>query len=72
VPFFCGRSRRVSGGANFVHRFAGGFTPLLRRGYGALGSDKRNAGHGDLISVHHELGQGWSAAILSQETIVDT
>jgi hypothetical protein len=72
VPFFGGRSRRVSGGASFVHRCVGGFTSLLRRGYGALGSDKRNAGHGDPISVHHELGQGWSAAVSSQETIVDT
>jgi hypothetical protein len=71
VPFFSGRSRRASGGASFVHRCAGGFTPLLRRGYGTLGGDERNAGHGDPISVHHELGQGWSAAVSSQETIVD-
>jgi hypothetical protein len=72
VLFFGGRSRRVSSGASFVHRCAGGFTPLLRRGYGALGGDKRNAGHGDPISVHHELRQGWSAAVPSQETIIDT
>jgi hypothetical protein len=72
VLFFGGRSHRVSGGASFVHRCAGGFTSLLRCGYGALGGDERNAGHGDPISVHHELRQGWSAAVPSQETIVDT
>jgi hypothetical protein len=72
VPLVGGRSHRVSGVASFVHRCAGGLTPLLRRGYGALAGDKRNAGHGDPISVHHELGQGWSAAVSSQETIVDT
>jgi hypothetical protein len=42
------------------------------RGYGALSGDKRNAGHGDPIPVHHELGQGWSAAVSSQETFVNT
>jgi hypothetical protein len=72
VPFFGGGSRHVSGGASFVHRSTDGFTSLLRRGYGALSGDKRNAGHGDPIPVHNELGQGWSAAVSSQETIVDT
>jgi hypothetical protein len=71
VLFFGGRSCRVPDGASFVPRCAGGFTPLLRRGYGTLGGDERNAGHGDPISVHHELAQGWSAAVSSQETIVD-
>jgi hypothetical protein len=71
VPFFRGRSRRVSGGTSFVHGCASGFTSLLHRGFGARGGDKRNAGHGDPISVHHELAQGWSAAVSSQETIVD-
>jgi hypothetical protein len=72
VPFFDGVSRHVSGGASFLHRCTGGFTSLLRRGYGVLSGNKRNVGHGDPIPVHHELGQGWSAAVSSQETIIDT
>jgi hypothetical protein len=72
VPLFGGGSRRVFGGASFVHRSTGSFASLLCRGYRALSGDKRNAGHGDPIPIHHELGQGWSAAVSSQETFVNT
>jgi hypothetical protein len=72
VPFFGGGSRRVFGGASFVLRNAGGFTFLLCRSCGAPSGDKRNAGHGDPIPLRHELGQGWSAAELNPEMVVNT
>jgi hypothetical protein len=71
VPFFGVGSRRVFGGASFALSNAGGL-PLLRcRSRGVPGGDKRNTGHGDPVPVHHELGQGWSAAVSSQETVVN-
>jgi hypothetical protein len=72
VSFFGAGSRRVSGDASFALSNAGGLTLLRCRSGGVSGGDKRNAGHGDPVTVHHELGQGWSAAVSSQETAVNT
>jgi hypothetical protein len=72
VPLFGVGSRRVFGGASFVLSNAGGLTFLRCRSRGAPSGDKRNAGHGDPIPLRHELGQGWSAAEPSPETVVNT
>jgi hypothetical protein len=72
VPIFGVGSRRVFGGASFALSNVGGLTLLRCRSCGAPSGDKRSAGHGDPIPIHHELGQGWSAAESSQETVVNT
>jgi hypothetical protein len=71
VPLFGVRSRRVFGNASLVLSNVGGLTPRCRS-RGASSGDKRNAGHGDPIPIHHELGLGWSAAESSPETVVNT
>jgi hypothetical protein len=71
VPFFGVGSRRVFGSASLVLSNVDGLTLLGCRSCGASTSDKRNAGHGDPIPIHHELEQGWSAAESSPETVVN-
>jgi hypothetical protein len=72
MPLFGGGSRRVFGATSFVLRNTGGFASSRCCSYGALSGDKRDAGHGDLIPLRHELGQGRSAAKPNPETVVDT
>jgi hypothetical protein len=72
MPLFGGGSCGVLGAASFILRNAGGFAFSRYRSYGALGGNKRDAGHGDPFPLRHELGQRRSAAKPNPETVVHT